>query len=162
MTIYPLPEGQFTIGHDKVFIPFSPEKDVLEDRSRGSLLVEVQPFLIITKQDIMVLDTGLGMVTDGEMQIHQLLRGQGLEPESVTKVLLSHLHKDHAGGLMDSSGGILRPAFPLADYYIYRKEAEYAKEKGLPSYHPADIEPLLSSGQVTWLEGGKRQHQQPH
>ena len=60
MKIIPLSEGAFTIDETKVFIPFDKEKDDVQQRAQGSLLVEVQPFAVITKKDILVIDTGLG------------------------------------------------------------------------------------------------------
>ncbi len=155
MIIVPLSEGEFTIGRDKIFVPFDLETDVLNERPIGSLLVEVQPFLIDTSWDVLILDTGLGFKNSaGKMMIHTALERAGYMPEQVTKVLLSHLHKDHAGGVMyKDNAGILKPAFPNAQYYIYRPEAEYALQTGYPSYHPEEIEPLLASGQVVWIDG---------
>ncbi len=157
MTILPLSEGAFTIGHDKVFVPFDESRDVLTDRPTGSLHVEVQPFLVIAGEDVILLDTGLGFRNeDGGMQIHAAIRAQGYAPEQVTKVLMSHLHKDHAGGLLQKdASGLTRPAFPQAAYYIFRQEADFALEQGYPSYHPEELEPLLTSGQVVWLEGAE-------
>lgn len=154
-TIHPLSEGIFTIGHDKEFVPFNIETDELNDRPVGSLLVEVQPFLVITKNDIIVLDTGLGFKTqEGILQIHHNIRLHGYEPAQVTKVLLSHLHKDHAGCLVfTDNNGLISTTFPNAEYYIYREEADFALKKGLPSYYPHDIEPLLATNQVRWLDG---------
>jgi glyoxylase-like metal-dependent hydrolase (beta-lactamase superfamily II) len=153
--IYPLSEGEFTIGRDKVFVPFNPKADELNDRPTGSLLVEVQPFLIVTEKDLIVLDTGLGFNDpSGELQIHHNIRLVGYEHGQVTKVLLSHLHKDHAGGATHKdANGVIKTTFENAQYYIYRNEADYALKVGVPSYIPAEIEPLLSSGQVHWLEG---------
>ncbi len=153
--IYPLSEGEFTIGHDKVFVPFDPSLDVLNSRPIGSLLVEVQPFLVTVGDDILLFDTGLGFSNNnGELQLHANIRAAGFAPEQVTKVLMSHLHKDHAGGLLQrAAGGAVKPALPNAAYFIYRAEAEFALETGYPSYHPEDLEPLFSSGQVVWLEG---------
>lgn len=153
--IFPLSEGVFTIGHDKVFVPFDEEKDILTDRPTGSLLVEVQPFLVIKGNDVIVLDTGLGFNNDnGDPQIHDNIRNCGYTPEQVTKVLLSHLHKDHAGGVVYKDGrGNAHITFPNAKYYVYRPEADYALKVGYPSYYPADIEPLLASGQIEWLDG---------
>jgi len=155
MKIVPLSEGEFTIGHDKIFVPFDEAKDVLNERPIGSLLVEVQPFLLVTEKDVIVLDTGLGFHQEnGALQIHANLRQQGYQPEQVTKVLMSHLHKDHAGGVMyRNEAGVLTTTFPNAKYYIYRPEADYALSTGYPSYHPEELEPLLSSGQVEWLDG---------
>lgn len=153
--IFPLSEGEFTVGRDKQFMPFNLAHDELNDRSTGSLLVEVQPFLVVTEKDVLVLDTGLGFHnSDGVLQIHNNLRDHGYEPYQVTKVLLSHLHKDHAGGVVfKDEKGMVHTTFPNADYYVYRPEADFALKTGYPSYHPADIEPLLASSQVKWLDG---------
>ncbi len=155
MVTVPLSEGEFTIGRDKVFVPFNLETDELNSRPIGSLLVEVQPFLVDTSSDVLVLDTGLGFKNhNGQMMIHAALAKNGYTADQVTKVLLSHLHKDHAGGVMyQDEAGVWKPTFPNAKYYIYRPEADYALEVGYPSYHPEDIEPLLASGQVSWLDG---------
>ncbi|RYG54838.1 MAG: MBL fold metallo-hydrolase, partial [Chitinophagaceae bacterium] len=119
--ILPLSEGVFTIGHDKLFLPFDQEADELNERSRGSLLVEIQPFLIELGNELILLDTGLGFANEsGQLQIHQNIRNCGYEPSDITKVLLSHLHKDHAGGVaFKDKKGKLQPSFPEALYYIY-------------------------------------------
>ena len=89
MKIIPLSEGTFTIDHSKLFIPFNPDADDLQQRNRGSLLVEIQPFVIITSKDILLLDTGLGFVNEnGILQIHQHLIDHGISPSDVTKVLM--------------------------------------------------------------------------
>jgi glyoxylase-like metal-dependent hydrolase (beta-lactamase superfamily II) len=155
--IYPLSEGEFTIGHDKVFVPFNAEQDKLTDRSIGSLHVEVQPFLVAVGDDIILFDSGLGFSnSEGEMQLHANIRGAGFQIEDVTKVLMSHLHKDHAGGLLwRQPGGTVKPSLPNAAYFIYRPEADYALSTGYPSYHPEELEPLFASGQVVWLDGNE-------
>ena len=99
MKIIPLSEGTFTIDKTKLFVPFDKDSHDLQERAKGSLLVEVQPFVVITSKDLLVLDTGLGFEKDGSLQLHQNLMNTGINPSEVTKVLLSHLHKDHAGGV---------------------------------------------------------------
>lgn len=108
MQVIPLSEGSFTIDKSKKFVPFDLESDDLQQRPTGSLLVEVQPFAVVTTEDILVLDTGLGFEQDGELQIHHNLRKAGIDPAQVTKVLMSHLHKDHAGGVTERSEGYER------------------------------------------------------
>ena len=61
MKIIPLSEGSFTIDKTKLFVPFNTAMDDLQQRPIGSLLVEVQPFVVITSEDILLLDTGLGI-----------------------------------------------------------------------------------------------------
>ena len=99
MKIIPLSEGTFTIDKTKLFVPFDEDVHDLQQRPVGSLLVEIQPFVIITSKDILLLDTGLGFEKDGQMQIHKNLSIAGINPPDITKVLLTHLHKDHAGGV---------------------------------------------------------------
>lgn len=154
--IFPLSEGVFTVGHDKQFVPFAQDADELTDRPTGSLLVEIQPFLVVTGKDVIVLDTGLGYTQNGVLQIHDNLKKHGYQPEDVTKVLLSHLHKDHAGGVVyKDEQGYVKNTFPNAEYYIYKPEVEFAMEQGYPSFHTDQIEPLLTSPQVNWLAGAE-------
>lgn len=154
MKIIPLSEGSFTIDKTKLFVPFNPAMDDLQQRPVGSLLVEVQPFAIITTEDILLLDTGLGFANEnGVLQIHQNLMDAGINPSDVTKVLMTHLHKDHAGGISveDKSSGKLKMSFPNAKYYFQKRELEFAFEKGFPSYITDELECLKDSPQIRLL-----------
>jgi glyoxylase-like metal-dependent hydrolase (beta-lactamase superfamily II) len=154
MKVIPLSEGSFTIDKTKLFVPFDEEKDDLQKRSRGSLLVEVQPFVIVTTEDVLLLDTGLGFEKDGVLQIHKNLMEHNINPSEVTKVLLSHLHKDHSGGAgIEKEGEAPRLAFPQATYYVQQKELEFAFSKGFPSYIPEELEVLKNNPQVKLLDG---------
>src|SRR5215217_2876472 len=143
MKIIPLGEGTFTIDQTKLFVPFDKKEDELQERSKGSLLVEIQPFLVITSKDILLLDTGLGFEKNGRSQLHQNLADNGINPSEVTKILLTHLHKDHAGGatkahVTDHSHSL---NFPNATYYVQKREFDLAFEKGFPSFIKQELEP---------------------
>ncbi|MBN9349770.1 MAG: MBL fold metallo-hydrolase [Chitinophagaceae bacterium] len=149
MRIIPLSEGAFTIDQSKEFIPFKVGEDDLSERSHGSLLVEIQPFLVITDNDYLLLDTGLGFEDqNGTMQIHQLLEKNGISPDQITKVLMSHLHKDHSGGILMPDKKT--PSFRKAKYYINRNEYEIAINGHSSSYRPDDIQALKG---IEFLEG---------
>lgn len=154
MQIIPLSEGRFTVDKSKDFIPFNPSSDQLSDRPAGSLLVEIQPFLVITDTDIILLDAGLGYTLNGELQLHQNLKAAGINPGSITKLILSHLHKDHAGGIvMKNSGGELVSAFPNATYYVQKQELEYALSKDSASFQKEVLQWLAVYNKVIWLQG---------
>ena len=51
MKIIPLSEGTFTIDKTKLFVPFDEDVHNLQQRPVGSLLVEIQPFVVITSKD---------------------------------------------------------------------------------------------------------------
>ena len=154
MKIIPLSEGAFTVDKTKQFIPFDLQKDKLQERNVGSLLVEIQPFVIVTSKDILLLDTGLGFTnTNGVLQIHQNLLNNGIGPSEVTKVLLTHLHKDHSGGISHQQNGKRVLSFANATYYINKQEFDYAFENARSSYMVEDFELLKNSGQVKFIEG---------
>lgn len=154
MKIIPLSEGLFTIDKTKVFVPFNSDQDNLQARPTGSLLVEIQPFAIVTENDILVIDAGLGFKKDGQLQIHQNLKANGIEPGSVTKVLMSHLHKDHAGGISfkDDTGNYAL-SFSNATYYIQEHEFNFALDTGFPSFVPDELLLLKHSHQVSFVNG---------
>ena len=89
MKIIALQEGNYIADAKKEF------KLITEKTSDPGLKMAIQPFLIITNNDVILLDLGLGFVNDGIPFIHQMLRQHNIEPEQITKVLVSHLHKDH-------------------------------------------------------------------
>jgi glyoxylase-like metal-dependent hydrolase (beta-lactamase superfamily II) len=152
MKIIPLSEGTFTIDKTKLFIPFDENSDDLQARTTGSLLVEIQPFVVITAKDILLLDTGLGFTDKGgKMQIHSNLAKEGINSSDITKVLLSHLHKDHAGGVSESKDHS-QLSFPHAKYYIQERELNFAFEKGFPSFITDELAALKNSGQVVLLK----------
>lgn len=156
MKIIPLSEGAFSIDQSKKFIPFNKANDDIQDRPGGSLLVEIQPFLVVTSEDILLLDTGLGFSdSDGVLQLHRNIMNQGINPSEITRVLMSHLHKDHAGGTTrkNESDGSYELAFPKATYYIQQQELDFAFEKGLPSFIPEELELLRSSSNIQLLNG---------
>ena len=151
MQIIPLSEGTFTVDKTKLFVPFNENKDELQSRPSGSLLVEIQPFVVITSKDVLLLDTGLGFSNaDGRMQIHQNLLNAGIGPSEVTKVLLTHLHKDHAGGVSENADH-KKLSFPSAKYYLQERELNFAFEKGFPSFIKEDLDALKKSSQVSLL-----------
>jgi len=154
MKIIPLSEGTFTIDQTKLFVPFDHSSDNLQERPAGSLLVEIQPFVVITSKDILLLDTGLGFEKNGTLQLHQNLMDAGINPGEVTKVLLSHLHKDHAGAVgIEREGLGSRLSLPNATYYVQRSELAYAFEKGFPSYITEELTSLQNASQVVLLDG---------
>jgi glyoxylase-like metal-dependent hydrolase (beta-lactamase superfamily II) len=155
MKIIPLSEGSFTIDKTKLFVPFDTGSDDLQQRPTGSLLVEVQPFLVITQEDVLLLDSGLGFEKNGVLQLHQNIMDAGVNPSDITKVLMTHLHKDHAGGVSKKNGqtGEYEIAFPNATYYIQQQELDFAFEKGLPSYIPAELDCLRKASNMVFLKG---------
>lgn len=152
--VWPLSEGTFTVNESKKFVPFDPLKDSIEDRP-ASLIADVVPFLIKTKKDLIIIDPGLGFqAEDSNFIIHKNLLRHGFSAEDITMVLLSHLHKDHAGGICYDKAGAFHLMFTNADYYSQQKEMEYALTKiNSPSYELDKLIFLQRSPQWKPLNG---------
>jgi glyoxylase-like metal-dependent hydrolase (beta-lactamase superfamily II) len=153
MQIFPLGEGSYSVDASKKFIPFDPQTDNPKDRP-ASLFIHVNPFLVKTDNDLMLLDTGLGYKdTRDELFLHQHIRNAGFEPEEVTLVLMSHLHYDHSGGLVVERNGKLEPSFPSAKHVIQKGEWEFGISGRSSSYHKEIFEALQNTAQIQLVEG---------
>lgn len=149
--IHALHEGQFTVGSDKDFVPYVKGGPF----PRGTLFISVCPFLVRTPSDILLLDSGLGEWARGRGVefLTEGLQQHGVEREDVTKVLLSHLHFDHAGGSVYSVDGVWRPTFPNAEYIVQRGEldAPYGEESDHAREIVSDV--VEEAGQLALVEG---------
>lgn len=84
------------------------------------------------------------------------LRRAGVEPEDVRIVINTHLHRDHAGGNLSFKDGKQVPTFPNAEYWIQKREWEFASRRNeLTSviFYHGDFLPLKETGQARVLEG---------
>lgn len=104
-----------------------------------------------------LVDLGMGQRwTDAEREryavargdeLPALLRREGLDPESITHVVLTHLHWDHAGGLVRADGDHPTLAFPRAEHVASELALAHANsptDKDQGSYHAADLAPLFA------------------
>lgn len=146
-------EGSYSVDVSKKFLPFDPEVHQVKDRP-ASLFIYVQPFIIETKNDLIVIDTGLGFKdAAGKLILHEGVRKAGYNPDDVTLVLMSHLHFDHSGGMVYEEDGNMYMSFPNAEYVIQRGEWENAYSKPSKSYKTEIFDVVQRSGSVHFVEG---------
>src|SRR5690606_19106024 len=151
---YSLFEGSYSVDISKKFVPFDPNKDDPKDRP-GSLFIHVHPFLIETKNGLIVIDTGLGQRNEqDELVIHANIKKLGFSIKDVRYVLMSHLHKDHANGMVDvQKDGSKHLAFPNAEYVIQQQEWENAYSAETSSYNTAVFDIVQRSGNIVFVHG---------
>ena len=153
MQIFSLGEGSYSVDATKKFIPFDSQTDNPKDRP-ASLFIHVNPFLVKTDTDLVLLDTGLGFKnTRDELFLHQHIRNAGFDPDDVTLVLMSHLHYDHSGGLVVERDGKLVPSFPKATHVLQKQEWEFALSGKSSSYHKEIFEALDGKVNLLFVEG---------
>ena len=99
-----------------------------------------------------------GVVEDNHVLLDNLA-ALGIAPGAIDRVILSHLHFDHAGGLLSRWGdGPMRLVFPNAKYYVggahwKRANAPHARDKA--SFIPELQRLLLETGKLTLVEEGQ-------
>lgn len=153
MKIIPLKEGNFSASKTKDFTLLTEENF---DRV-GGIKMSVQPFLIITENDYILLDAGIGWKNStGTTVVSEILEKENIRPEQVTRLLLSHLHKDHIEGAVKLTENGFEAAFPNAQIYIQKRELDFAMEnKGNPSFDFEILEKLIQLPNIKWMNDNK-------
>ena len=83
----------------------------------------VNAFLINTGSRLVLVDTGAAKLFGPTLgQVAANLKASGYEPSQVDAVLITHLHGDHMGGLIDGEG---KPSFPNADVFVAKADADF-------------------------------------
>jgi len=78
--------------------------------------ITVNAYLVQTPDSRILIDAGLGANADANNgRARRALEQIGLSPSDIDLVLLTHLHPDHFGGLLDGDG---QPVFPNAPHRI--------------------------------------------
>lgn len=103
-----------------------------------------------------------GVIEDRHVLLESLAE-RGLGPEDIDVVLLSHLHFDHAGGLLSAyrAGMAPRLVFPNAQFITSRQAWERAKNPHLrdrASFIGTIVDLLGESGRLHLVEDGKKSH----
>lgn len=120
-----LSDGTHPFPIDTVMTHIAPER-IAVDLAAAELAQPVQgsinAFLINTSSKLILVDAGAGLLYgDCCGRLLTNLRAAGYQPEQVDEVLLTHLHKDHAGGILAQG----KAAFPNAVLRLSQAEADY-------------------------------------
>ncbi len=126
------------------------------------LLQALNCLLIETPAGRVLVETGIGERVDEKTRAMRVYEGPaivpalsaaGFEPETVDIVAMSHLHFDHAGGLLRADG---KRAFPRASIIAQRAEWEVAlgdNPRLVASYVQPELALVRDWGAEGWVEG---------
>jgi len=103
--------------------PASKEERAAYFDSQGKTPSSVHVFLVHHRPsgDYILIDAGFGDSVPGESRLLKALEKLGLVPSDINAIILTHLHPDHAGGLLWQG----RRAFPKAKVFLSEPERDY-------------------------------------
>jgi glyoxylase-like metal-dependent hydrolase (beta-lactamase superfamily II) len=114
-------------------------------------------FLVNTGRQLILVDAGAGMWFGGGAlgRLVDSLRSAGYAPEQVDRVLVTHLHSDHVGGLTAQDG---KRVFPNADVFVSKAESDFWLSPEIAAKAAKDVRPFFQSAQAIaapYIKAGK-------
>jgi glyoxylase-like metal-dependent hydrolase (beta-lactamase superfamily II) len=82
----------------------------------------------------------------------------GITTDSVTDVILTHLHFDHCGGTIREVDGQLQPTFGQARHWVQKRHWDWAgnpSERDRGSFRTEDFASLRESGRLQLVDGNQ-------
>ncbi|MBN2281386.1 MAG: MBL fold metallo-hydrolase [Candidatus Marinimicrobia bacterium] len=123
--------------------------------------------LLISENRKILVDTGVGNGVGEKLRIifnieddtslERALAEAMISPEDITDVIVTHLHFDHAGGLINHRSQL--PFFPNAQYYTSEEQFQWANNPTLidrASFTKRNFLPLYEKGKLQLLKAGEQ------
>ena len=165
-----LDAGRFMLDGGTMFgvVPRSIWEKKLPPDERNRIQLGLNCLLVETPTETVLVETGIGAAklpakyrdiygADPTRGVIEALAEVGVTPSAVDRVVLTHLHMDHAGGTTVQTDDAYEPAFPNARYIVQRQEWEDAlgaDRQTVRGYNASsDLLPLERAGVLELVEG---------
>jgi glyoxylase-like metal-dependent hydrolase (beta-lactamase superfamily II) len=114
-------------------------------------------FLVNTGKQLILVDAGAGTWYGGGAlgRLADSLHSAGYAPDEVDRVLITHLHSDHVGGLTTQDG---KRVFPNAEVFVSKAESDFWLSAEIAAKAPKDAQPFFQSAQAIaapYIKAGK-------
>lgn len=124
-----LNDGSLKLTHDEIKGILPEEIDAVMSRYflESPPRIMVNCFCIETSDTTGLIDAGAGLSLGPDMgRLQSSLAAAGISPESIDFVFLTHMHIDHAYGLLTTTG---EPLFPNARIFVHPDELAFWRDK---------------------------------
>jgi glyoxylase-like metal-dependent hydrolase (beta-lactamase superfamily II) len=169
--IFSFVENRFKIDGGAMFgvVPKTIWEKLVHCDEKNRVDLDVNLLLVKTKGKNILVDTGIGdALTDRMRKIYGMekksnlsegLAMYGMKPEDIDVIVLTHLHMDHAGGVVKfNEKGEKVPNFPNARHIIQSqewKDALVPDERTIATYFPDNFLVLENLQLVELVDGEK-------
>lgn len=167
--IFSFVENRFKIDGGAMFgvVPKVMWEKMVNCDEKNRVDLDLNLLLVKTKNKNILIDAGMGQTLTDRMKkiygieknsnLNQGLANFGLRPEDIDLVIPTHLHMDHAGGVVKfNESGEKVPTFPNARHVIQAREWKDAlvpDERTMATYFPENLVVLKDSGLVELVDG---------
>ena len=131
------------------------------------IILALRLLLLRSPDRLIIVDTGVGNklneklskiynVDHSKYNLNAELQKNGIHPEDVTDVIITHLHFDHVGGATYYDNGQLKLTFPNAVHHVQGEQWHWGtnpSEKDRASYMPENFLTILEQGKLNELPG---------
>lgn len=142
-----LSDGTVKLPMDKLLTNTTPARTtqaLKRNFQQAPVETSVNAFLINTGPKLVLVDTGAaGLFGPTLGNLVANLKASGYQPEQVDEVYVTHLHPDHAGGLMAGD----KPAFPNAIVRLDKRDADFWLSADNMAKAPADAKGFFEGAQ---------------
>lgn len=144
MQVTALNDGVLSLSADILSAPTDiPKAELLEDAflAADAIPTSVNGYLVNLGDRLALIDTGAaGGMGEGLGLLASNLAAAGIDPADVDDILMTHLHPDHANGLLTVEK---EAAFPNAMVHVAEAEAGFWRDDGMMSRAPAEAQPFF-------------------
>jgi glyoxylase-like metal-dependent hydrolase (beta-lactamase superfamily II) len=155
LTVTVLNDGWFDASFDIVTNIGKEKAAELETAAfrRSPPQITVSAFAISGAGDVTLVDAGGGGVMPGLGHMAANMAAASIKPDVVTRVLLTHMHPDHVGGLVTEAGAA---RFANAELVLHEIEAAFWLDPATLDRVPADAKAYVELAQkVAHAYGGR-------
>lgn len=161
-------ESRFALDGGAMFgvVPRIMWQKLLPPDDQNRVAMQANLFVVETGTANILLDCGLGdalsdfdrklYAPQGSTVLNEALQAIGTPPESITHVVLTHLHTDHVNGAVTGDPEQPTLRFPNAEYYVQADEwedATHPDERTRAVYLQPRLRLLFDSGRLHLVEG---------
>ncbi len=142
----------FTYSEPERFVPLMSAAGLPERPVR----VQINSYMIRDEGRVFLVDSGMGYYAGPTMGHAAEARAiLGVKPEEVTDIVLTHLHRDHCGGLMTKEE---TPVFEKATVHVSREEFAYWTDPMIMEASPEVFRPMVRIAQTVMKAYAGRVH----